>query len=119
MNDILLNGVQPDFENFIPRDGVGVIRTKAPLVEAVTFEDEDPDLKLYLLLLVESGYESDIDECRSWELHIGRQYVFDYLKNLITAGSIDPDISFILSGKQPAEDALTIYRFMRICIDKG
>lgn len=122
MEQIMTDNIYPDRgpidqdlfnQVFVREDGKNI--NKPQLKQAVTFGD-DPDEKLYLLLLID---QEDAVNQASWEIKIGRQTTFDYLKNLISAGAIDQDMSFILSGSQNAEKAITIYRFMRMCIDNG
>lgn len=83
-------------------------------VPAITFFGDDPDSKVYLLLLLTNDEDG---EDRDWAVMIGRQNTYNYLKNLIEAEAIDPNTSFILSGNQKCEDAITIFRFMKICIE--
>ena len=38
---------------------------------------------------------------------------------MIISGAINPNESFILSGSQPIEEALTVFRFMKIMADQN
>ena len=80
-------------------------------------EGPDPTTKVYLILLF--GYDSEDDgyEYRDWEVIIGRQETYNRLKNLIESDAIDPLKSFVLSGNTEPEKAITVYRFMKHCID--
>lgn len=79
----------------------------------------DPTTKIYLILSL--GYsqdnETEGDEVRDWEVVIGRQETYDRLKNLIESEAIDPHKSFVLSGETAPEQAITVFRFMKYCLD--
>jgi len=103
----------------------------AILMPAVTFDEEPVDVesKVYLLLLtvypvsVSDYYNEDrIDieqNTKEWSVSIGRQNTYEYLRNMIISGAINPNESFILSGSQPIEEALTVFRFMKIMADQN
>lgn len=88
----------------------------AVAIPAIEFFGDNPDEKIYLLILTTNDEDG---EGRDWSISIGRQYTYDYLKNLIEAEAIDPNDSFILSGNQKVEDAITIFRFMKMCVDRN
>ena len=98
---------------------------KMGMREAITFVGQDPTTKIYLILLTmyedeesEDGYD-ETRICREWRLSTGRQYTYDWLKNIIEAGGIDVHKSFILSGETAPENAITVYRFMKTCIESN
>lgn len=70
------------------------------VIPAITFEDnQNPDEKVYLVLLTIYDTESNTDDVlRQWEIKIGRQATYDYLKELVKYESIDPNTSFIIGG---------------------
>lgn len=87
---------------------------RVELQEAIKIIDH-PDEKLYILLIKYNNDERD------WFTIRGRQLVFDYLVELISKNpeSIDIDNSYIMSSTQEAGKSLTVYRFMKFCIDQG
>lgn len=94
--------------------------------EAITFVGEDPSTKVYLLLMTlyeESSLDYDEDSemsiVRHWHVIIGRQNTYDYLKTLIENNGIDIHKSFILSGETAPEKAITVYRFMKTCLESN
>ena len=90
------------------------------LIPAVTISPEpiEVESKPYLLLLSVYPVNGEEQNSRDWTVSIGRQDTYEYLRNMIVSGAIDPNDSFILSGPQPIEDALTVFRFMKIMIDQ-
>ena len=70
------------------------------VIPAITFEEEDPDKKVYLVLLsiYDTSQDSKDDILRQWEIKIGRQATYDYLKELVKYEAIDPNTSFIIGG---------------------
>lgn len=85
-------------------------------IEAITFDGKDPDTIKYLLLLhVFHDDDSDYtdEESRTWLVKTGRQNVYDYLKNMIEAEAIDPDMSFILSETVAPQKSVTVSSFMK------
>ena len=69
------------------------------VIPAVTFEGDNPDEKVYLLLL--SIYDTNSirdDIIRHWEVKVGRQATYDKLKELVKYEAIDPNTSFIIGG---------------------
>lgn len=112
-NTNIMGSVDPDFKDMVVRDD------KPELVSPVTFLNGDVDEKLYLILEYDPAMIDYDLEARTWRISIGRQATFDELKNAIMANDLDPDMSFIISGDQKFEDAITVYRFMRLCIDNG
>ena len=92
---------------------------------AITF-GEDPDEKLYLVLLL--IYPSDeVDEClKDWSIKVGRQATYDYLKDLVKYEAIDPNHSFIMAADKIMETLgnrdnvifnnskpVTVFRFLK------
>ena len=70
------------------------------VIPAITFEEEDPDKKAYLVLLsiYDTSEDAKDDIIRQWEIKIGRQATYDYLKELVKYEAIDPNTSFIIGG---------------------
>ena len=70
------------------------------VIPAITFDEgNDPDEKVYLVLLSIYDTESENnDMLRQWEIKIGRQATYDYLKELVKYEAIDPNTSFIIGG---------------------
>ena len=94
--------------------------------EAITFVGEDPTTKVYLLLLtlyeeIDNDYDEDdeLSIIREWHTVTGRQETYDYLKVLIENNGIDVHKSFILSGETAPEKAITVYRFMKVCLESN
>lgn len=73
---------------------------------------EDPESKVYLLLLEVTDSEND-EEVRDWSVFVGRQETYDYLVNLVVNEAIDPNHSFIIAGDVKFEEAITVYRFLK------
>ena len=97
------------------------------VVPAVTFDDA-PDEKVYLILL--SVYPVKGEETvREWQIKIGRQDTYDFLKDLVKNEAIDPNESFIISGSSEYEEAfhkdnarfegkpITVFRFLKVMLD--
>lgn len=85
-------------------------------IEAITFDGKDPDEIKYLLLLhVFHDDDEDYtnDECHSWLIKTGRQNVYNYLKDMIEAEAIDPNMSFIVSETVTLKKAGTVSAFMK------
>lgn len=90
---------------------------------------DDPDLKKYLLLLtVYPDSTKDTDEpYRDWSIKTGRQNTYDYLKEMIRAEIIDPNLSFVIVGKStdnlakenfmPTSNPVTVFRFMKVMLE--
>ena len=95
------------------------------MIEGIEFVGEDPTAKVYLVLLILYEDIKDVDDedrtdiIREWHIIAGRQTVYDWLKNLIESGSIDIHRSFILSGATAPEKAITVYRFMKTCVESN
>lgn len=86
-------------------------------IPAVTFGEDNPIEKVYLLLL---SYYPDYefsDGVNDWVIHIGRQETYDFLKRLTKDELIDPNKSFVLSGKTKPEDAITVFRFLKVMFE--
>ena len=97
------------------------------VIPAVTFDDA-PDEKVYLILL--SVYPVNGEETiREWQVKIGRQTTYDFLKDLVKNEAIDPNESFIISGSSEYEEAfhkdnarfegkpITVFRFLKVMRD--
>ena len=97
------------------------------VIPAVTFDDA-PDEKVYLILL--SVYPVNGEETiREWQVKIGRQTTYDFLKDLVKNEAIDPNESFIISGSSEYEEAfhkdnarfegkpITVFRFLKVMLD--
>lgn len=88
---------------------------------AITIED-DPTKKVYLILIISNGDGTDDDgdyEYRDWTVSVGRQETYDKLKDYIETNAINPAMSFILSGSTSPEKAITVYRFMKTCLESN
>lgn len=96
------------------------------LIPAVTFED-DPDLKIYLILLSVYEEEGILDgTTKDWKIKIGRQETYDWLKDLALNEIIDINESFIISGSSNTDEftqkdnvefnskPITVYRFLKL-----
>lgn len=120
-NTTLMNNIQIPSQDEIDKVVTELEKDGKPVpaifYNALIFED-DSSVKPYLLLL---KLTSDVDDedVTSWEVHIGRQDTYEHLRRLIEAEAIIPDESFILSGSTPFEEAITIYRFMKVMVDKN
>lgn len=103
--------------------------TLGAVIPAVTFDD-DPDSKIYLILLTIYPV-NESDEVRDWQIKVGRQATYDYLKDLVKNEAIDPNESFILSGTDDFDEAfnkdnatfegkpITVFRFLKVMFDSG
>lgn len=98
------------------------------VVPAVTF-DEAPDEKVYLLLLTVYPAEDQEETLRDWQIKVGRQTTYDYLRMLVKDEAIDPNESFILAGSDEYDEAfgkdnakfegkpITVFRFLKVMFD--
>lgn len=119
-NDDLLNKIIRGVE----QDSGAVLAAAVP---AVTFDDL-PDEKIYLILLTLYP-EEDEETVRDWQIKIGRQETYDFLKDLVKNEAIDPNTSFILSGADAFDvqfnkpnvelsgKPITVYRFLKVMSD--
>lgn len=100
--------------------------TLAMAIPAVTFIEEDPDEKIYILLL--TTYDSEVN-ARDWSVSKGRQNTYNYLKGLIKDEVIDPNLSFIIAcdtdttnpmkpNVVPNSKPITVFRFMKVMLDE-
>lgn len=91
---------------------------------AVTFDD-DPASKIYLILLTLTDDKAE-DVTKDWEISIGRQETYDYLKDLVKYEAINPNESFIISGDAIVDEntqqdniefnnvrPITVFRFLK------
>lgn len=77
------------------------------VIPAVSFEGENPDEKVYLLLLSIYDTNSTRDDIiRHWEIKVGRQATYDALKELVKYEAIDPNTSFIIGGSSINADII-------------
>lgn len=97
-------------------------------IEGLSF-DEDPTEKTYLVLLwIYPDHElNGFDEpLRDWQIRIGRQDTYDFLKDMVKYESIDPNLSFIMSAERVTEQSndkenlifndsklITVFRFLK------
>lgn len=91
------------------------------VVPAVTFDD-NPDEKVYLLLMTLYG-EYDT---KDWQIKVGRQTTYDFLRDLVKNEVIDPNESFVLSGSDEYDPQfnkdnakfegkpITVFRFLKV-----
>lgn len=90
------------------------------LVRGISY-DTEPE-KEYLILI--DGYENDNDgsRFRDWEVVVGRQNAYDYIKNMLENEyvSINVDTSKIIvnSDKVKVLNGLTLYEFMKAMKDE-
>lgn len=82
--------------------------------------EDDSSIKPYLLLLklVNDDFK-DEEEIRDWQVSIGRQETYEHLRRLIQADAIIPEESYVLSGNTPFEEAITVFRFMKVMADSN
>lgn len=83
-------------------------------VDPITKEPIQSDDKGYLLLLVEAG-AGDF-ETGEFVAVRGRRIAFDYLANSL--GNYDLIHSYVLSGKIPLGNEVSLYSFLRLCLEK-
>ena len=82
--------------------------------------EDDSSIKPYLLLLKLVNNDSSQDEeIRDWEVCTGRQETYEHLRRLIQADAIIPEESYILSGDIKFEEAITVFRFMKVMVDSN
>lgn len=84
------------------------------LVDPITREPIDIDEKGYLLLLVDAS--SDQFENGEFIAMRGRRATFEYLVSSL--GNYDILHSYILSGKIALGGEVSVYSFMRLCLEK-
>lgn len=102
--------------------------TLGAVVPAVTF-DEAPDEKVYLLLLTVYPADDQEETLRDWQIKVGRQTTYDYLRMLVKNEAIDPNESFIIAGSNEFDEAfgkdnarfegkpITVFRFLKVMFD--
>ena len=90
------------------------------LVRGVSY-DTEPE-KEYLILIDGEEIDGDGSRFRDWEVVVGRQKAYDYIKNMLENGyvSINVDTSKIIvnSEKVKVLNGLTIYEFMKAMKDE-
>ena len=83
------------------------------LIRGVTY-DTEPD-KTYLILI--DGEDEDGKRFRDWEIKVGRQAAYDYIKDILESkyAAIDVHESKIIvsSDKVKVTDGVSIYKFMK------
>lgn len=85
------------------------------LIRGVSY-DTEPE-KTYLILI--DGCEKDNEESqhRDWEIVVGRQSAYDYIKNIIESEYILVDVEkskiIVDSDKVKISDGVSIYEFMK------
>ena len=82
--------------------------------DPVTKEPIEEDNKGYLLILGEIGSES-FDKFEAVPLR-GRRATFEYLQSSL--GAYDMLNSFVLAGKMHLGQEVSIYTFLRLCIER-
>lgn len=84
------------------------------LVRGVTY-DTEPD-KTYLVLIDGEDKETE-KRFRDWEILIGRQKAYDYIKNMLLSDFVIIDIHsskiIVSSDKVKVTDGISIYKFMK------
>ncbi len=98
----------------------------AMAMPAISFGD-DPDDKVYLVLLLIYPNAEIEESLKDWNIKIGRQETYNYLKDLVKYEAIDPNRSFIMSGDKIVETLgekenlvfndsklITVFRFLKI-----
>ena len=102
--------------------------TLGAVIPAVTFDDP-PDEKIYLILLTVYPTNEQEETIRDWQIKIGRQDTYDYLRGLVKDEAIDPNESFILAGSDEYDEAfhkdnakfegkpITVFRFLKVMLD--
>ena len=89
-------------------------------VDVETKEDQEIS-KPYLILLTDAGCYDDTeleDSFREFQALAmrGRKAVFDYFCDLL--GSYDLIHSYVMSGKIPLGKEVTLYSFLRLCVER-
>lgn len=74
-----------------------------------------PEQREYLLLLAVNDNEAEDGVLYQWTGIIGRQQAFDYIANM--ADDLDWSNSRILAETATMSNMISIYKFMRLCID--
>lgn len=104
---------------------MGIFKQDGGLKQVISFDDPElqRDLesgnKPYLILTRTPGeYEDHQDDYQEFQAIAmrGRRTVFDYFKNQL--GNDDLLHSYVFSGKIPLGQELTLYTFLRLCIEQ-
>lgn len=97
-----------------------VVVNNEGLVRGVSY-DTEPE-KEYLILIDGEEIDNYGSRFRDWEVVVGRQKAYDYIKNMLENGyvSINVDTSKIIvnSEKVKVLNGLTIYEFMKAMKDE-
>ena len=86
------------------------------LVRGLIYETEEE--KTYLILM--DGIENDSNETRfrDWEIVVGRQSAYDYIKNLLESEYVLINIFeskiIVNSEKVKVTDGISVYKFMKM-----
>lgn len=98
----------------------------ASVIPAVTFDD-DPDEKVYLVLM--TAYSNNTEDIKDWQIKIGRQNTYNYLRDLVKNEAIDPHESFVIVGTNEYDEKfnkpnvefsgkpITVFRFLKVMFD--
>lgn len=100
---------------FVPNDGHSY---KSQAIEFTEGDKIAPENRKYLLLLRLYIEDSNIDAADTFKWIVGRQEVYDYLKNLIKSDAIDIEESEIVTETTRLVERITIHRFMRMMFDE-
>lgn len=123
MSDEIKNMMtQEEYDQIIAavREETGM--TPAILTPAISFGEDNPENKAYIILL---SIFDDGETLREWTVVIGRQNVFDCLKDYVIDEVIDPYESFVIAGKTDfdnnnidmASKPITVFRFLKVMSD--
>lgn len=99
-------------DGFVPVDESKNMRP-AVLIDAISFDGQDPDDIRYLLLIRVLEPASPDEDCYEWFIKTGRQTTYDFLKELILSCVVDIDESFIMGETSTIKTSISIYKFMK------
>lgn len=113
----------------VEEDTGSIIAAATP---AVTFDDP-PDEKIYLVLLTiyPTSFAEEEEIVRDWQIKVGRQETYDFLKDLVKEEAIDPNASFIIVGSDEYDEQfkkpnanfsgkpITVFRFLKVMLDSN
>ena len=98
-------------------DDAILVNTRTKEIRVYHPEELDPPEKReYLILMV---YNDDLEEAgvqNTYQGMVGRQETFDFI--IQYAGMLDFDKSMILAETTKMKDMISIYKFMKMCIDQ-
>lgn len=81
---------------------------------------QDPNHKLYLVLVVNSSMEDNVEDDRDFFFVKGRQAVFDKIRLMLESGEpidIMRSLIYVDSNKVKISMRTSVYRFMRDCLN--